>query len=290
MATCQNGWPAIPTGTDSRLVAIPRIIGRVRKGAVAVIFDHLTNFFDTHIENIDGSRDEWGYAYRPVRGQTTGLSNHAGYAIDINAMRHPRRVYGTFSAAQKKKMNAYLKNTLEGVVRWGENYPRPYVVDGMHFEIVGTPAQVARVAAKLSAPAVIAPAAKPKPSAPAKAPAKAPDKAPAKAYPAVALIVDGGLGPVTVRALQSLLSVTKDYKGKISGKLDKATWKGVQAWLKRIGRYTGRIDGKPGPMTGEALQGLLSARAGYKGYRDGKIQRLTVEALQRYLNGQRRYL
>lgn len=283
MATCQNGYPAIPTGTDPRLVAIPRIAGRVRRGGPDIIFDHLVNFFDTNIEDIDKSKDEWGYAYRPVRGQATGYSNHAGgYAIDVNAMQHPRGVRGTFTREQIRKMDAFLKNDLEGVVRWGEKYTVGKV-DGMHFEIIGSPAAVARVAAKLSkAPAVIAPTGKPKPK-PITAPA-------VKAYPAIALIVDGRAGSVTVKALQVLLrDVTKDYKGKLTGAWDKATIKAMQVWLKRIKRYGGLIDGKLGPMTIKALQSLLRDRAGYKGYIDGKLQSMSAEALQRYLNGQRRY-
>lgn len=287
MATCQNGYVAIPTSTDPRLVAIHRIAGRVRRGGPDIVFDRLVNFFDTNIEDIDKAKDEWGYAYRPVRGQTTGLSNHAGYAIDVNAMQHPRGVRGTFTREQIRKMDAFLKKDLEGVVRWGEKYTIGKV-DGMHFEIVGSPASVSRVAAKLSkAPGAVAPtgkpskpAAKPKPSKPA----------PAKAFPEIALILDGRAGAVTISALQVVLGrVTKDYKGKLTGKWDKSTTKAVQVWLGRIGRAPGKADGILGPNTIKALQRLLKARAGYTGMIDGKLQSMTATALQRYLNGQRRY-
>ena len=51
--TSQNGWPVIPSGTDRRLVKIPKIIGRVRKGDVATIFTDLVTYFDENIEDVD---------------------------------------------------------------------------------------------------------------------------------------------------------------------------------------------------------------------------------------------
>lgn len=284
MATCQNGYAAIPSGTDPRLVAIPRIAGRVLRNGPDVIFTHLVNFWDQNIEDIDAAKDEWGYSYRPIRGQSRGYSNHAGgTAIDVNAMQHPRGVRNTFSAAQKKKMNAYLKNELEGVVRWGEMYnPRLSKVDGMHMEIIGSPAQVARVAAKLAkGGATGAPVIKPSGPKPTSS---------SKRYPQIALIIDGAFGSYTVSALQHLLKyITKDYKGKITGKLDKATIKAMQKWLNRIGYGAGKVDGIAGRQTFKALQKLLAKRAGYTRAIDGNMAKYAVSALQRYLNGQRRY-
>lgn len=149
MATSQNGWTVIESGTDPRLVAIPKIVGRVRAGDVATIFTYLNERFDAEVEDIDAGRDDWGWAYRAIRGQSSGYSNHAsGTAEDLNATRHPLGKRGTFTAAQVTALRRILA-ALGGVVRWGGDYTgRP---DEMHFEIVGTAAQVATVAARIRA-------------------------------------------------------------------------------------------------------------------------------------------
>ena len=146
MSVSQNGWQGIESGADERLVRIPKIIGRVRSGDVAAILTDLVEQFDTHVEDVDLGADDWGHAYRDVR-EGASLSNHAsGTAIDLNATRHPLGRRGTFTAAQVAALRRILAR-YGGVVRWGGDYPgRP---DEMHFEIVGTPAQVAAVAARL---------------------------------------------------------------------------------------------------------------------------------------------
>lgn len=148
MATSQNGWTVIPRGTDPRLVAIPKIIGRVRKGDVATIFTYLVNEFDRLVEDVDQGRDDWGYAYRSIRGKTSGYSNHAsGTAIDLNATKHVLGRVNTFSPTQRTAIRAILKR-LGGVVRWGGDYAGRK--DEMHWEINASAARVAAVAAGLS--------------------------------------------------------------------------------------------------------------------------------------------
>lgn len=146
MAVSQNGWQGIESGSDERLVRIPKIIGRVRGGDVAVIFTDLVEQFDAHVEDVDLGADDWGYAYRAVRAGDS-LSNHAsGTAIDLNAMRHPLGKVGTFTTTQVAALRQILAR-YGGVVRWGGDYSGRK--DEMHFEIVGTTAQVAAVAARL---------------------------------------------------------------------------------------------------------------------------------------------
>lgn len=147
MATSQNGWPVYTSGSHPDLVAIPKIIGRVRKGDVATIFTYLVTRFDREVEDVDAGADDWGYAYRAIRGKTSGYSNHASAtAIDLNATRHPLGKVGTFSATQRAAIRRIL-NDLEGVVRWGGDYSGRK--DEMHFEINAGAAAVARVAAKI---------------------------------------------------------------------------------------------------------------------------------------------
>lgn len=152
LSTSQNGWPVISSGLDSRLVAIPHIIGRVRSGDIAIIFTDLVRWYEKVIEPIGNFRDDWGFAYRAVRGSTTTASNHSsGTAVDINATEHPLGVWNTYTAAEKALLNARM-DYYEGVIRPGYRYTRR--PDDMHYEIDRPPtaaglADLARVAKKI---------------------------------------------------------------------------------------------------------------------------------------------
>jgi hypothetical protein len=147
MATSQNGWSVIASGTSPLLVTIPKIAGRVRAGDVATVLAYLVARFDAEVEDVDLGADDWGYAYRPIAGKTSGFSNHAsGTAIDLNATRHPLGARGTFTPAQRAAIRRILSD-LDGVVRWGGDYTAR--ADEMHFEIVATAARVAAVAARI---------------------------------------------------------------------------------------------------------------------------------------------
>jgi hypothetical protein len=155
MPTSQNGWSANDiTQTDVQLIPGTARKLRLRKGDAGWLLRRILSFIDQNVENIDEpTQDDWGYAERPIRGSSTTLSNHAsGTATDANATRHPLGVRGTWSAAERVEIHEHLKAYVDpvsgrNVIRWGDDYTGR--VDGMHFEIVGTPAAVARVAAKL---------------------------------------------------------------------------------------------------------------------------------------------
>lgn len=102
--------------------------------------------FHEKVEPIDeGTLDDWGYAYRPIRGQTENLSNHSsGSAIDINAADHPLAKENTFKPEQVKVIQELIKKYH---LIWGGNYK--HRKDDMHFEINGTPEEVKALAAKL---------------------------------------------------------------------------------------------------------------------------------------------
>lgn len=147
MSTSQNGWPVRTSSAD--LTPLPWVTGRVVPGDVYAVFDYLCRRFDREVENID-PKSSWGYAYRAVRGQTSGFSNHAsGTAIDLNAPRHPLGRSGTFTLAQATAIRRILAD-LDGVIRWGGNYSGRK--DEMHFEINASAADVKRAAQKVSAP------------------------------------------------------------------------------------------------------------------------------------------
>lgn len=149
MATSQNGWE-VHVG-QKNLVKVSRITGRLAPIA-APLFQDLSDVFDSTVESID-PRDSWGWAYRPIRGRSSGYSNHAsGTAVDINATRHPMYKRNTFSKSQVENIRKMLKRytdpqTGKIVVRWGGDF-KSYG-DDMHFEIVANQAAVQRVVAAL---------------------------------------------------------------------------------------------------------------------------------------------
>ncbi len=114
---------------------------------------HVLGQVNTRVENIDmnsdaGEHDDWGYANRNVRG-SHDVSNHASAtAVDVNATRHVLGATGTFNQTQVSEIHNIL-GEVDDVVRWGGDYTGRH--DEMHFEIVGTPEEVARVAERLRA-------------------------------------------------------------------------------------------------------------------------------------------
>lgn len=241
MATSQNGWPVQTSGTSSNLVAIPKIMGRVRKGSVATIFEDLVTQFDKYVEDVDRGRDDWGYAYRPIRGQSSGYSNHAsGTAIDLNAMLHPRGKQNTFSRAQVAEIRKILAR-YDGAVRWGGDYnPRISKVDDMHFEINAGATKVNAVANKLSGKGDIKPTGNAKPSQPK----------PSK--PGPVSVVWKGISESDTKGIQKYLQYTGDYKGVADGKYGQMTKDAVIRYQKRQhanGMMKGlKADGEWGPL------------------------------------------
>ena len=155
MARSQNGWVANDRSiVSSRLIPGSSVRVTVRDGAAGDVLLYVASQVDQRVEDIDNARgalDDWGYDERPIRGGRA-LSNHAsGTAIDLNAVKHPLGRRGTFTREQSDEIRRILAE-VGGVVRWGGDYRnRP---DEMHFEVVGTPGQVALVAAKLTAMAL----------------------------------------------------------------------------------------------------------------------------------------
>lgn len=144
-----NGWPAskdrekigiksftVP-GTDLKLACAE---------AVAPLLIGFAAEFNKLIEPIDGAKlDDWGYAFRDIRGNVGKLSNHSsGTAIDLNAMKHPLGKVGTFPNEKVPMIRALAKKY--GLI-WGGDYRNRK--DEMHFEVALPPAKVAALIAKL---------------------------------------------------------------------------------------------------------------------------------------------
>lgn len=134
----QNGWAALVA--DSKLLhrwRIPTNNGvrelTLRNGSAGFLLCHFALYLAEKIEPITGGQlDDWGYAYRPIRGDDD-LSNHAsGTAVDLNALQHPLGVEGTWTKAQEATMRRRLE-AYRGCIRAGFDYSGR--VDPMHFEI-----------------------------------------------------------------------------------------------------------------------------------------------------------
>lgn len=144
----QNGWPVL---SSDGLTWFSAAGGRfaAANADVAYLAKYLIECFDEEVENIEGKvLDDWSWADRLVRGSTSVISNHASAtAWDLNALKHPRGVEGTFSASKIKKVHAIMARVTDGrghkIFRWGNDFVNA-TIDAMHFEINASKAQVKR--------------------------------------------------------------------------------------------------------------------------------------------------
>jgi len=149
MATSYNGWTASP---DPRAIGVvPMRVGAavfpagVRGGDSATILAYVARRFHSEVEALY-TPGCWGYAYRQNRNASNLSVHAAGMAIDCNAPSHPNGVRGTFTNTQLGAIRRIVADC-GGVVRWGGDFTG--TPDEMHFEIIGTPEQVARAADRL---------------------------------------------------------------------------------------------------------------------------------------------
>lgn len=148
MPHSQNGYPA----NDINQTTVYDVPGserdlRLRKGPAGALLAAFAAAFDADVEDIDaGQPDDWSYAERPIRGGTE-LSNHAsGTAIDLNALRHPLGVTGTFRPEQIKALRKLLSR-FGYAIRWGGDYQGRK--DEMHFEVVVNEDRCRKILAKV---------------------------------------------------------------------------------------------------------------------------------------------
>lgn len=137
MSTSQNGFPAL--AADSKLLYTWTVPGdgtrlRLRNGSTGYLLIDLATRFSRRVEALkEPVLDDWGYAFRPIRGYETGLSNHAsGTAEDLNATDHPLAVDHTFTPKEVDEIHRLL-GKYDGCIRWGGDYSGRK--DPMHFEI-----------------------------------------------------------------------------------------------------------------------------------------------------------
>lgn len=173
MTLSANGWPVLTETPPAQTIPGTDIRLSVRPGDVATVLLEVAARFHREVEPLDmpvredPGHDDWGWAYRPVRGQSTGFSNHAsGCAVDLNATLHPRGVRGTFTRRQEAAVRRILASTFDArtgrnVIRWGRDYSLA-PEDPMHFEVNASSAAVSRVAERFRVKRVVP--VKPKPA------------------------------------------------------------------------------------------------------------------------------
>ena len=308
MANSYNGWPGIEKWNDPRLtiITVPgtNVKLRVRLGDVAVVLGFVADWFNRRVEPVqEPILDDWGWAYRAVRGSSS-LSNHAsGTAIDLNADDHPFQTKATanFTAAQIAECGRIVEACqVDGVpvIRWLDGH------DPMHWEINRkssgcTEGHVARLADRIRRGELQVPGAS-APAAPLSFTARKPraiDWRPAEGdlirivQEAVSAKVDGVRGPATIAATKRmqralrlpqdglagpafveayLLSVDNLYRAKADEKMDRAAVRFVQ-WI--AGEPT---DGSFGPGLEQAVK-EMQVWAGLAP--DGNVGRTTKIAI-----------
>jgi hypothetical protein len=148
MSISYNGWPASKDQAEIGIKSYPVPGTTIKLRCAEKVAPLLVGFaaeFHKLIEPIDtGGLDDWGYAYRDVRGVAGKLSNHAsGTAIDLNATKHPLGKVGTFETSKVPMIRALAKKY---GLTWGGDWTRK---DEMHFEISIGAAKVAELVNKL---------------------------------------------------------------------------------------------------------------------------------------------
>ncbi len=135
METSYNGYPASKDPDAIKIKSYP-VKGTDRKlrcaESVGPLLAAFAAEFHELIEPIDeGTFDDWGYAYRMVRGDATKLSCHSsGTAIDLNATKHPLGKSGTFPAEKVPMIRALSKKY---GLKWGGDFRSRK--DEMHWEV-----------------------------------------------------------------------------------------------------------------------------------------------------------
>lgn len=147
-----NGWPASKSRDEIGIESFPVPGTKIKLACAKAVAPLLVGFaaeFHELIEPIDqGGLDDWGYAFRDVRGVPGKLSNHSsGTAIDLNATRHILGKAGTFPAEKVPMLKALAKKYS---LTWGgsDNWRRK---DEMHFEVSIPPSKVDAAIAKIGA-------------------------------------------------------------------------------------------------------------------------------------------
>lgn len=140
MTVSQNGWTVLTSRSQCRDWKIPvtktkTITLPMVPGPAGFVLACWALYWHQNVEPIGAVADDWGWAYRDIRGSTE-ISNHAsGTAADINATCHHLgdAPSASMSAKQIKVVHNGLAQRRFKVLRWGGDYLGRK--DPMHSEI-----------------------------------------------------------------------------------------------------------------------------------------------------------
>lgn len=144
----ENGWPIIDSSVLNRqpipgtnIVPVPGTLG----GDVGWLLRWVGQQFDKRVMKLYNPGC-WGWNAPTAVPGTSVYSNHSsGTAVDFNAPTFPWKTRN-MSAAQRQSCREIVAQT-DYIVVWGGDFTT--LVDEMHFEINGTPEDVARIVEKL---------------------------------------------------------------------------------------------------------------------------------------------
>jgi len=149
MLTSYNGWPASKDQVEIGIKSYPVPGTLIKLRCAEKVAPLLVGFaaeYHNLIEPLDvGALDDWGYAYRDVRGIPGKLSNHSsGTALDLNSSRHKLGQVGTFEPGKVPMLKALTKKY---GLTWGGDYKGRK--DEMHYEISINAVKVAALITQL---------------------------------------------------------------------------------------------------------------------------------------------
>ncbi len=144
MTAQDRGW-GDPDSTGFRAKNIVKIVAggvelNIHK-AVAHLFQGFCNELHARGYVLNVNKDDWGYINRDIRGRPGVKSNHSwGLAIDLNSSTNPMTSDGHVISDMPEWVGEVAAKY--GLF-WGRNYSGQRK-DPMHFEFLGTPADVAK--------------------------------------------------------------------------------------------------------------------------------------------------
>lgn len=214
MTRSQNGWPLATSEQMAHTeVAGVGFSGGTLKGDVTIVMDAVSLAYHHRVERLHPGWC-WGFDRRKIKGTEIWSNHGSGTARDNNAPRHQQGQPASHSMTDHQIAECRaIVHEFHGVVRWGGDFHTS--PDVMHWEIVGTEADVRREAKRLTGSNRTEQIVKELPT--LKAGAKGNDVRRVQALGAIVLnvhhLVDGDFGPDTtelVRKVQGHAKLTAD--------------------------------------------------------------------------------
>jgi hypothetical protein len=147
MATSQNGWPIVgKSACDQGPFQGASFPNGILKGDVATIARWQLKRYAQLVEPVVPGTC-WGWFVKVIEGSAVKSNHGSATAWDINATQHPMGTAASHNmSAHEIAMCHQIETESGNVLRWGGDFSRP---DPMHWEIIGSRAQVAAFATRI---------------------------------------------------------------------------------------------------------------------------------------------